>query len=800
MSTVSLSAQKWVGQPLKRKEDERLVRGFGTFTDDVNPPGQLFCAILRSSVPHAKLIKVDCSKARQIPGVVMAISGEEAKPYWNPLAPVMDLLDMKLPRVYAMATDKVYYQGEPIAAVVAESRYIAEDALNAIEVEYEELPAVVTLEDAMGDGDSPPKALLYEEWGHNIQVDWTLSYGDVDKAFAEADLVLKEVVKTHRYSGMPMEPRAVLAEWDKKRQELKVRLSTQFPHQCRTLFASTFNIPEPNIQVLADDVGGGFGNKLNVDAEVIPVLMSILTERPVKWVETRREYLMSGAAARDYQHHIEVAFRNDGTILGVKVRHLGDMGCDGCVRMGGLGSMLVGGTYVPGPYKVRNYWTQVQCYVTNKAPYGAYRGYGKDNANLAMERMMDQAARRLGLDPITIRRRNLVDEFPYEMATGPIIESGSFLESLDELERAMDLPALRQRQEEARKQGRYLGIGVVSVLEPSSASIPMSMFNGYETASVRITPDGQVMVFTGMQNIGQGVETATAQVVADQVGCHPDDVKVIYGDTNSVPYGLGAYSSRGATYGMSAVYEAAGIVRKKLLKAAGNLLEVSPDDLEAANGYVWVKGAESRRLSIKDIANAVYLFPGPYATLPGEENPTLEGHYVWINPQVKWDPDEHGRVRLYPAHASGAQGAVVEVDIETGEVKVERIWIVHDVGKMINPATVHGQIVGGTIQGFGGAMTEQLRYDDNGRMIAQTLNDYQLPNMLSAPPVEVIHLETPSPITPLGTKGVGESGCIGTPSVLMAAVEDALSEFGVKVMETPLTPERVLELIRSARK
>jgi carbon-monoxide dehydrogenase large subunit len=385
------------------------------------------------------------------------------------------------------------------------------------------------------------------------------------------------------------------------------------------------------------------------------------------------------------------------------------------------------------------------------------------------------------------------------MSSGPILESGSFAECLEAVTEAMDLPALRRRQDEARAQGRHLGIGIISFLEPSAAAIPMSVFNGYESASVRITPDGQAMVLTGMQAIGQGVETALAQITADRLGMNTDDIRVIYGDTNAVPYGLGAFASRGATYGMSATHEAATQVREKLLKASANLLEANPDDLALGGGEVWVAGVPTKRMSIADVAKAVYLFPGPYATLPGEPNPTLEGNYVWTNPNVSWAPDEHGRVRLYPAHGSGAQGALVEVDIETGEVSIEKLWVAHDVGKMINPGIVHAQIIGGVMQGLGGTMFEQLCYDDEGRLLTRTLNDYQLPNAMSAPPIEVLHLETPSPVTPLGTKGVGEAGCIGTPAVLLSAVEDALRPLGVRVDRTPLDPQRVRALVRDAQ-
>lgn len=841
---TGIEAKGYVGQRIKRKEDPRLLTGAGRFADDVKATDELYCAILRSPHPHARIVRVDTSKAKAIPGVVAAVSGAEAIPHWNMLPPAMDLMEMKLPKVYALATDKVYYEGDAVAAVAAESRYVAEDALAAIEVEYEILPAVASIEEALGgpwladvvsgDGstelpDNPlmpgetlqalgedvgkggvatepaaasgtPKAILYEEWGHNIQCDWKFEIGDPDAAFATADHVVRRRVGTHRYSGMPLECRAVLAEYDRGRDRLTVRMSTQFPHQARTFIAAVFDLPEPNVQLLADDVGSGYGNKLQIDAEVIPVLLSKLTGRPVKWTEERRGWLTSAPHSRNYIHDVEGAFSADGRLLAMRERIVGDQGCDGAVRTAGLGALLVGGTYATGAYDVQSYSAHVQALVTNKAPYGAYRGYGKETANLPIERLMDAAADQLGIDKVEIRRRNLVDEFPYEMPAGPIIESASFRKSLDDVVEAMDLPALRRRQEDARAEGRYLGIGTVVYLEPSAGSIPMSVFNGYESATVRLTPGGQVMVLTGMQTIGQGMETAMSQITADRLGVRPEDVRVVYGNTESVPYGLGAYASRGATYGMSAVYEAAGQVRDKLLKAAANLLEASPEDLEIQDGVVSLVGAPAKRIEVKEVAKAVYLFPGPYAVLPDEPNPTLEGTFVWTNPNVSWTPDEHGRVRLYPTHGCGAQGALVEVDPETGQISIEKIWLCHDVGKVINPAIVEAQVVGGLLQGIGGVMMEQLVYDEDGRMLTKTLNDYQVPNSMSAPPVELMHNETASPITPLGTKGVGEAGVIGTPAVLMAAVEDALRPLGVDhVSMTPLDPQRVLAMIQDAR-
>lgn len=795
--TQQATPPAWVGTSVPRKEDARLVSGRGLFADDAAPAGVLHCAILRSPHPHARILRVDCERARSLPGVVAALSGAEAKEVWGPLPPNFQFPGMRLPTVYALAVDRVLYEGEPVAAVAAESRYAAEDALAAIDVAYEPLPVVATVEDALR-GD----VRLYEDWPDNLQVEWPFAIGDVEGAFAAADLVVHEKVATHRYGTMPLEPRAVLAEFDPVQRQLTVRLSTQVPHQAAAAFAQIFHLPATQVRVLTQDVGGGFGGKGQADGDVIPMLLSIVTGRPVKWAETRWEWLLAGpAGCRGYEHDIEMALDADGHVLAVRDRLLADAGCDGIVRAIGLGALIVGGTYVPGPYRVPAFAITVQAAVTNKAPYGAYRGYGKDIASLAMERMLDLAADRAGLDRVEIRRRNLVDEFPYEMCSGPVIENGSFRECLDTLVQAMDLPALRRRQAEARDEGRFLGIGVVSRLEPSAGAIPMSMFSGVESATVRLHPDGSASALTGIQPIGQGVETAYAQVVADRLGLAPEEVRIVYGDTDAVPFGQGSFASRGATFGVASVHESASRVREKLLRAAGNLLEVDPLDLDLGGGRVWPKGSPDRSLTIREIAQAAYFFPGPYAVLPGEDDPVLEATCVYTNPAVNWVPDEHGRMRIYPTHGSGAEGALVEVDPETGQVRVEKIWFVHDSGVIINPQIVEGQLRGGIVQAVGGTMFEQLAYDGAGHPLTRTLGDYQLPNVLSAPDVELHHLETPSPLTPLGTKGVGEGGHIGTSPVLMAALEDALHPFfRVQVLDTPLTPPRVLAMIERAHR
>lgn len=797
------TTEAWVGRRVPRQEDDRLVSGSGLFADDDDPQGALHCAILRSPHPHARIVGVDVGRARSMPGVVCAVSGAQARAHWSALPPNFAQPGILAPAVYGLAVDKVVYEGEPVAAVAATDRYLAEDALDAIEVEYEVLEPITDVdEDTVdwSDAGTPQVPRLYDEWQDNVQIRYDFAYGDVEAVFAEADTVVSTRVAVHRYAAMPLEPRAVVATYEPRSRTLTVRVATQVPHQMKSTYAQIFGLPETSVRVLTGDVGGGYGSKGQADGDVVPILLSVLTGQPVKWAETRSEWMLSGpAGSRGYVHRAELALRADGTVLGLRDRLLADVGCDGVVRAIGVAALIVGATYVPGPYRMDAYDIRVRGVVTNKSAYGAYRGYGKDIANQVIERLMDKAAGALGIDGLELRRRNLLTDFPHEICTGPIIESGSFVECLDLVQQKMDLPALRREQEQARADGRYLGIGVVSTIEPSGGAIPMSIFSGFESATVRLHPDGTVTALTGLQPIGQGIQTSYAQVVADCVGVSPDRVRVRWGDTDAVPYGLGAFASRGATFGVAAAHKAASEVRRKLLLAASIALEASPEDIELGDGKAWVKGSPGAAVAIAAVAQQTYFQPGPYAMLPGEENPVLEATTVYTNPEVSWVPDEHGRVRIYPTHASGAMGCLVEVDVETGQVDVRKVWMVHDAGRLINPGIAENQLVGSTVQAFGGTMFEQVVYDDAGSLLTRSLGDYQLPNAASVPDIEVSHLETPSPITPLGTKGLGEGGHVGTGAVLLSAVEDALRPFGVDVLETPLTPPRVLQLIDSAR-
>ena len=795
-TTEVSQVREWVGRNVPRRQDARLLMGRGRYVDDLTFPGMLYCAVLRSPHAHARIVRIDTSKAKAIPGVVEVITGAEAAGYSRPMPPTINL-GMTLNESYAIAVDKARYQGEPVAAVAAVDRYSAEDALEAIEVEYEVLPAVTTIEGALAEG----APLLYEEWGNNVELAWAMKTGDVDAALAASESVVEATIPHHRYTGTAIEARCVVAVYDAIAGELTVHMSTQAPHQCRTLLAETLSLPEHRVRVIARDVGGGFGNKLQVDGEIVPALLAIRTGRPVKWTESRSENLRSGVHSRDYVWEMAGGFSADGRLTALKTKLAGDAGCDGTNRSSGVGALLVAAYYTPGAYHLPVFSIDVTGVVTNKAPCGAYRGYGKDVATYAIERFMEIAARKLGVPSDELRRRNFIqpDEYPYTTVTGPIHDSGDHPRLLDTAQQMLDHDKFRQRQDEAREAGRYLGIGYASMLEPSGAAVPNCIFNGYEPAIVRVSPEGGVTLLTGLQDIGQGVETTLAQVVADELAVSPEDVKVVYGDTETVPYGLGPWSSRGASYGVSAAVLAARKVKEKILKVAANLMETPIADLELTGGAAQVRGVPEKRMTIAEIGRAVYLWPGPYVTVPEGEEPSLEATAYWTSPIVRWVPDEVGTLSVYATHPTACFGTIVEVDPETAQIKLERMVVAHECGTLINPMVVDGQISGGAVQGIGGTLGEELRYDEAGNLLNTGFMTYLAPTAADVPPIEVTHLELPSPFTPLGTKGMGEGGAIGAPAAVVNAVEDALAPLGIAMSELPLSPDRLLPLIRQAQ-
>ncbi|MEQ9131272.1 MAG: molybdopterin-dependent oxidoreductase [Salinisphaeraceae bacterium] len=794
-SRPATDGDKWVGRSTERVQDTRLLTGQGRYVADLADADTLHAAILRSPHAHARIRRIDTSAARAMPGVVQVLTGAEAVEFSHPLPPTIDI-GMRMNESHAIAVDKVRYHGEPVAAVAATDPYIAEDALAKIVVDYELLEPVVDIDQALAD-DAPR---LYEDWPDNRCLEYQFSDGPIDQAFAEATHTVVAEIPHHRYTAVPMEGRVALAHYRSSEGRLTLRLSTQSPHQCRTLLAQTLDLPEARIEVICKDVGGGFGLKLQVDGEVIPCLLSMRTGRPVLWAETREENLLSGIHARDYCLTMEGAFDNDGRLLGLRTHLLGNCGCDGTNRAAGAGQLLVGAFYFPGNYKVPAYSTDVVGLVSNKAPYGAYRGYGKDIANHGIERFMNIAARQLGMDANELRRRNLIqpDEFPYEILTGPIYDSGDYPELLAMAEAGVDLAAFRKRQAEARAAGRYLGVGFAMMLEPAGGAVPNSIFNAYETATVRMMPQGDFLLLTGMQDIGQGVETTLAQVVADEFGVTPDRINVVFGDTHGAPYGLGAWSSRGASFGVSAAVEAARKLARRLRAIGARMMECDTDAVTLRDGAVQrTDGAAS--LAFRDLGNAVSLWPGPHGIVPEGEEPNLEATATWTNPVVRWVPNDAGSLSIYATHPSGCFAVIVEVDAETGAIRVDRVYAAHDCGTVINPTIVNGQLHGGCVQGLGAVLGEELRYDEQGHLLNKGFWDYLIPQAPDVPNIEIGHLVCPSPNTPLGTKGMGEGGPVGIPAAVMNAVEDALSPLDVQLSELPLSPERVLAAIDAAR-
>jgi carbon-monoxide dehydrogenase large subunit len=783
----------WVGKGIERQQDNRFLTGYGHFAADDLPAGTLHAAILRSPHAHARITRIDTSKALAMPGVFYVLTGAEAKSTWNPLPPVINL-GMHLNTCWPLAVDKAVYQGEPIAAIAAADPYIAEDALAAIEVEYEVLTPITTIAQSLA-GD----VKVYDDWDDNIGLDFSFADGDVEGAFARAAHVVKHTFHHHRYTAAPMEARVTLASYDRGDGQLRITMSTQSVHQCRTLFAQALGMPEARIQVVAKDVGGGFGIKLQIYDDILPVMLSLKTGRPVLWVETREENFLSGIHARDYDADLEAAFDAEGRFLALKAEWIGDSGCDGTNRAHGIGQVMVAAFYGQGNYKLPAYSTRAVGVQTNKAPYGPYRGYGKDIANQSIERLMDVAAKQIGIEPNELRRRNFIqpEEFPYEILTGPIYDSGDYPELLRMAEEAMGHEDFPARQAKALQEGRSLGIGYAMMLEPSGGSVPNSVFNANETATLRMMPEGDFLLLTGMQDIGQGILTAYAQVVADELNVDPDRIRVVCGDTDLVPYGLGAWSSRGAAFGISSSVEVARALHRKLRLIAAHMLEVEPFDLEPAPGGF--DGPDGKSITYGQIGNGVTLWPGPIVTVPKGVMPNLEETYTWQSKMVRWIPTDTGALSIYTNHSSGCFAVEVEVEVETGAITVNRVYAAHDCGKVVNPTIVNGQIHGGVVQGLGAILNEELRYDEHGNLLNTSLWTYMVPQAVDVPRIGVGHLESPSPFTAIGTKGMGEGGPVGVPAAVMNAVENALAPLGVELTETPLSPDRMIRMIQAAR-
>ncbi|MER3448516.1 MAG: carbon monoxide dehydrogenase [Chloroflexota bacterium] len=758
-----------MGAPLKRKEDPRFITGRGTYVDNIKLPGMVYLAILRSPYAHARIKRIDTNRARSWPGVLAVYTAEDLKRAGvKPMPVAARLPGSKVPERYPLAVDRVRFVGEGVAAVVAVDRYVARDALDLIEVEYEPLPAVVDPEEAL----KPEAPRLFDDIPDNISFRRQVSAGDVERAFAEADGVVRERLINHRLVPNAMEPRAAVAWYQPGTGDLTLYSTNQNPHIIRSWLISVIDLPEHKVRVIAPDVGGGFGSKIFLyPDEVVAAFASMQLGRPVKWVEDRSENFRATIHGRDHITDFEVAYKRDGTLLGLKVRTYSNLGA----YLSQYGQAIAGVLYTAmlhGVYRLPNVSAEVIGVLTNTTPTDAYRGAGRPEAAYLLERVVDRVARELNFDPAEIRRRNFIPPFDsfYKTPLGTVYDSGNYPATL---ERALELVGYRQLREEQRRlreQGRYIGIGLSTYVEITG--LPPTM----DGTHIRVHPTGKVEVFTGTHAHGQGHETTFAQLVADQFGISPDDVEVHHGDTGSIPYG-----SRSAPVGGSATYQAALKVVEKARKVAAHLLEAAEADVEFQGGRFFVRGAPEKGVTFQQVAAAAYN-PG---RLPPDLEPGLEATAFYSLPSN--------------ACPFGAHVAVVEVDPETGQVKLLRYVAVDDCGRVMNPLVVEGQVHGGVAQGIGQALWEYAAYDEQGNLLTGSMLDYALPVASYLPSFETARTETPSPVTPLGVKGVGEAGTIGATQAVVNAVVDALEPFGVKYLNMPLTPERVWRAIRTAR-
>jgi carbon-monoxide dehydrogenase large subunit len=784
-----------IGARIPRNEDPRLLAGRGCFVDDVRPANVAHAAVLRSPHARARIVAVDAARARALPGVALVLTAADLGDADQPaplLIPHPDLTHPRTPR--PLAADEVRYVGEPVALVVADDRYVAEDALEAIDVTWEPLPPVATLEAAQAGG--APR--VHADVPGNRAARVAQRVGDPAAAFARAAHVFRDRLWIERSCGSPIETRGVVADWDARAGTLRVWDSTQAPLPIKNGLARLFGLPEFNVEVIAPDVGGGFGTKIMLfyPEEILVPLAAIRLGRPVKWIEDRREHLTASNQERGQRHDVEVAVDGDGRILALRDRFVHDAGA---YTPYGIIVPLITSTQLPGPYRLRHYTVDFDVVYTNTAVVTPYRGAGRPHGAFVMERMIDLIARELGLESIEVRRRNFIqpDEFPWDVGLtfqdgGPTrYDSGDYPRGLELALERIGFAGFRARQAEARRAGRHLGLGVACCVEGTG-------IGPYEGAHVRVEPSGRVLVATGLTTQGQGHGTTFAQIAADALGCDPADVTVITGDTSRFNWGAGTFASRALVTSGTAIAIAAGTVRQKALKVAAELLEVSPDDLEMASGTVRVRGVPGRALTLgalatvanpiryaygKDSADAALRLvkPRPGAVLAPGEEPGLEAHGYYAPPQATF--------------ASGCHAAIVEVDPATGALTILRYVVHHDCGRMVNPTIVEGQIRGGVAQGIGGAFYERIVYDAGGQPLTTTFMDFLIPTATDVPAIEIVHTETPSPLNPLGVKGVGEAGAIPGPALIAAAVDDALAPFGVRVREMPLDPERLRALI-----
>jgi len=778
----------FVGRSISRREDRRLLTGRGQFIADLELPQMLHAVFVRSPLAHARIRAIDLSRAAATPGVNYALSGPELARQLPPVPDTQLALPSKWttlvqhkfinPQQPLLAYDKVRHVGEAVAVILAETRHAAEDAAELVTLDLDPLPPMLDPEAAL----RPDAVLIHDRFETNLIGGFTVGKGDVDSALARSPHKLQRRFHHHRYAAMPMECRGVVSLHDPRTDSVTIWSATQVVHWVRREAAAVLKVPEARVRCIALDVGGGFGVKGHVYPEdlLIPFLARKLG-RPVQWIEDRHEHLLCSCQSRDQIHDVDVGFNDEGRILALRDRFIVDCGAWNPI---GAGVVYNTAVHLPGPYKIDAIAIDARIAATNKVPNAPYRGAGRPEAAFAMERIIDLVANELGLEPAEARLRNMIraDEMPYRVGMPyrdgqPIVyDGGDYPAALEKALGALGgLAAFRERQRAARKEGQYLGLGIGCYVEGTGVG-------PFESATVRVDPSGKIFVASGACPQGQGMETIFAQVVADAWRVAPDDVVISLGDTAGIAIGFGTIASRTTVTLSAAIHGASERLRAKVFAIAANALECASTDLELRQGCVGIVGVPGAELSLAKVAQAAR--PGWDHSRPGGVDAGLEETYYYEPPTVTWS---------YAVHA-----AVVDIDVEIGRVKIEKYVVAHDCGVMVNPMLVEGQIVGGAVQGIGGALLEEIKYDSQGQPLTTSFMDYILPTARDVPRLHLIHQHSPSPLNPLGVKGVGEGGPIGPPAALANAISDALHPFKVEFNRTPITPRHIRETLREA--
>ena len=807
MIEIEPAARRYLGQAIPAKESARHVAGRGHFTDDLRFPGLVHAAFLRSIYPHARIVRSDAQQALKLPGVVGALTPDDVKRLTNPFSPGRYAAGLRtaIPE-YATAVDKVRYVGEPVAAVVAHVAATAEDALALIDIEYDPLPPIAGTAEAMG----PDAALLFEELGTNVPWEGEVRYGDIDAAFQEADLVVRERLRMHRYSSVPLEPFACIASGDPITRTITVWCNAQAPEVIEDALREGLGLD--HIRVIVPDIGGGFGQKIHLIRKyvLLTALLSFTTGRPVKWIEDRSEHMMAGGHSCGQDWEVEAAVKHDGQVLGLRIDETDDVG-------GSISTLTIHFTNklnnLFNTYKAKALSLHGRSVVTNKCPVVPNRGIGKPGMCFVWERMMDRVAEELGMSPVQVRSVNLIptDSFPHETPNGNIYDSGDYSGMLARVLEMVDYEGLRAEQQRERERGRYLGIGLAMGVEPGgrNAARDLAIFpgakvggsGGVDGATLRIERTGTVTVFLGSPSCGQAHETTAAQIVADILGVPFEKVGAVSPfDSNVAPWGVASANSGNNfhLYDVGAVHGAATRLRDKTITLASHMLRVDAEDIVLVDGRARVRGADDTGLSFADLARVAY---SNQAMMPEGFEAGLQEtcYYQFPHAQPHMVPDEQGRVRSQFTFSAAAHVAVVEVDVGSGEVRVVRYAIVSDNGTILNPGVVDGQIYGSAAHGISVALGEAFVYDAEGRLLTLTLTDYGKATTLETPNIEIEHYPVPSPFTTFGQKAAGEGAAIPSPAAIASAVEDALRPLGVKVRALPLTAEAVWGLIQDAQ-